>query len=65
MLHRMLGVVVVFCLVFEIAMAEELTIATAEPHPAPSTLILFALGVALLGIGLLRRRPDRTRAPKD
>ena len=62
MLHRILGVVLV-CLASQVATADE-GIGTGDPHPAPSTLALFALGVALLGIGLLRRRPDRTR-PKD
>jgi hypothetical protein len=65
MLHRLLGVVVVFSLAAQAAMADDLAIVTAEPHPAPSTLALFALGVALLGIGLLYRRSDRPRSPKD
>jgi hypothetical protein len=65
MLHRLLGVVVVFLLASQAAATDDLALATAEPHAAPSTLALFALGVALLGIGLLRRGPDRPRNPED
>lgn len=65
MLHRMLGVVLVLCSVAEAAAADDVPVSTQEPHSASSTLALFALGVALLGIALLRRRSDRPRAPKD
>ena len=62
MLHRMLGVVLAFCLASPVVAADDLAVGTAEPHSASSTLALFAIGVALLGIALLRGRSDR---PKD
>ena len=46
---------------------DNLTIGAAGAHavPEPSTLALFALGVALLGIAFVRRRTERSRARKD
>jgi uncharacterized membrane protein YfbV (UPF0208 family) len=65
MLHRMLGVVLVFCAVSSVVAADDLPVPNPEPHSASSTLALFALGVALLGIALLGRRSDKPRSPKD
>jgi hypothetical protein len=65
MLHRMLGVVLGLCSIYDVAAADDLPVSPPEPHSASSTLALFALGVALLGIALLRRRSDRPRVPKD
>ncbi|HET7130594.1 MAG TPA: PEP-CTERM sorting domain-containing protein [Gammaproteobacteria bacterium] len=65
MLHRTLGVALVVGLADAHAGATDLPVGTAPAHPAPEpgTLALFALGVALVGIAFLRRRP-RPRDPK-
>ena len=65
MLHRMLGVVLVLCSFAEVVAAEDVPVPTPAPHSPSSTLALFALGVALLGIALLRRRSDKPRIRKD
>jgi hypothetical protein len=66
MLHRTLGVVVVFGLGIAAVGAEDSPAAAAPLHSAsePSTLALFALGVALLAIAFLRRRSHRPRNRK-
>ena len=66
MLHRTLGVALAFGLDIAQVGAADSPVETTSPHPAPepSTLALFALGVALVGIALLRRRSQRPRDPK-
>lgn len=65
--YRMLGVAFALCLGAANVAAEDLTIGTAQPHaaPEPSMLVLFALGVALLGIAFVRRRSERPRDRKN
>ncbi|HZF30162.1 MAG TPA: PEP-CTERM sorting domain-containing protein [Gammaproteobacteria bacterium] len=68
MLHRTLGVAFAFYLGAAhvgAAHAEATLDAGSQAVPEPSTLALFALGVALVGIAFIRRRTERQRAPKD
>ena len=65
MLHRLLGVVLVLCSFSQVVAADDVPVSPPAPHSPASTLALFALGVALLGIALLGRRSDRPRGPKD
>jgi hypothetical protein len=66
MLHRTLGVAFAFGLGIAQVGAADSPIDASRLHPAPepSTLALFALGVALVGIAFLRRRSQRPRNPK-
>lgn len=69
MLHRTLGVAFAFCLgAAHVGAAQaDVTVGAAGAHavPEPSTLALFALGVALVGIAFIGRRTERRRAHKD
>jgi hypothetical protein len=69
MLHRTLGVAFAVCLGAAPigAVGASITDGAAVQHvvPEPSTLALFGLGVALVGIGFVRRRPNPRQRPKS